>query len=104
MLNITSENFEKEVISSPVPAVVDFFATWCGPCKILSPIVEELADEYGEKLRFCKVNVDDERELALKFGITSIPTLLFFKNGKLVNTVVGYRDKNQLKEITDALV
>ena len=104
MLNITSENFEKEVISSPVPAVVDFFATWCGPCKMLSPIVEELADEYGEKLRFCKVNVDDERELALKFGITSIPTLLFFKNGKLVNTVVGYRDKNQLKEITDALV
>ncbi len=104
MLNITSENFEKEVISSPVPAVVDFFATWCGPCKMLSPIVEELADEYGEKLRFCKVNVDDERELALKFGITSIPTLLFFKNGKLINTVVGYRDKDQLKEITDALV
>jgi thioredoxin 1 len=104
MLNITSENFEKEVISSPVPVVVDFFATWCGPCKMLSPIVEELADEYGEKLRFCKVNVDDERELALKFGITSIPTLLFFKSGKLVNNVVGYRDKNQLKEITDALV
>ena len=104
MLNITSENFEIEVISSPVPVVVDFFATWCGPCKMLSPIVEELADEYGEKLRFCKVNVDDERELALKFGITSIPTLLFFKNGKLINTVVGYRDKNQLKEITDALV
>ncbi len=104
MLNITSENFEKEVLSSSVPVVVDFFATWCGPCKMLSPIVEELADEYGEKLRFGKVNVDDERELALKFGISSIPTLLFFREGKLVKSIVGYRDKNQLKEITDALI
>ena len=79
MLNITKSNFEKEVIFSEIPVVLDFWAMWCGPCKMLSPVLDELAAEYSDRARFCKVNVEDEPELSARFGIASIPTLIFFK-------------------------
>ena len=80
MLNITKDSFEKEVMSSEIPVVLDFWATWCGPCRMLAPVLDELAEKYDGKVRFGKVNVDDEPLLASRFGIASIPTLIFFKN------------------------
>ena len=99
MLNITKNNFEEEVLSSEVPVVLDFLAVWCGPCKMLSPVLEELAAEYRDRVRFCKVNVDDEPELSARFSIASIPTLLFFKNGEIREKTVGYREKDELEEL-----
>lgn len=104
MLNITKSNFEKEVISSEIPVVLDFWATWCGPCKMLSPVLDELAAEYSDRARFCKVNVDDELELSARFGIASIPTLIFFKNGEILKKTVGYREKDELEEMLKELL
>lgn len=104
MLNITKSNFEKEVISSEIPVVLDFWATWCGPCKMLSPVLDELAAEYSDRARFCKVNVDDELELSARFGIASIPTLIFFKNGEILKKTVGYREKDELEETLKELL
>ena len=104
MLNITKSIFEKEVISSEIPVVLDFWATWCGPCKMLSPILDELAAEYSDRARFCKVNVDDELELSARFGIASIPTLIFFKNGEILKKTVGYREKDELEEMLKELL
>lgn len=98
-MNITSENFEKEVLQSQVPVLVDFWATWCGPCKMMTPIVEELSKELEDKAKVCKINVDDESELAIKYGIMSIPTFLVFKDGKVVNSTVGMQDKEKLISI-----
>lgn len=104
MLNITKSNFEKEGNSSEIPVVLDFWATWCGPCKMLSPVLDELAAAYSDRVRFCKVNVDDEPELAARFGIASIPTLLFFKNGEIIKKTVGYREKDELEGMLKELL
>ena len=104
MLNITKSNFEKEVISSEIPVVLDFWATWCGPCRMLSPVLDGLAAEYRDRVRFCKVNVDDEPELSARFGIASIPTLIFFKNGEILKKTVGYREKDELEETLKELL
>ena len=104
MLNITKSIFEKEVISSEIPVVLDFWATWCGPCKMLSPILDELAAEYSDRARICKVNVDDEPELSARFGIASIPTLIFFRNGEILKKTVGYREKDELEEMLKELL
>mgnify|MGYP000357403421 FL=1 len=104
MLNITKSNFEKEVISSEIPVVLDFWATWCGPCRMLSPVLDELAAEYSDRARFCKVNVEDEPELSARFGIASIPTLIFFKNGEAQKRAVGYREKYELEETLKELL
>jgi len=104
MLNITKSNFEKEVISSGIPVVLDFWATWCGPCRMLSPVLDGLAAEYRDRVRFCKVNVDDEPELSARFGIASIPTLIFFKNGEAQKRAVGYREKYELEETLKELL
>ena len=95
-LKITAENFENELLRSDKPVLLDFYADWCGPCKMLSPVLSEIADEYADVLRVAKVNVDDEPELAMKFGVSSIPMLVLFKNGKIISTSVGYRPKDEI--------
>ena len=95
-MNITKENFEAEVMSSDRPVLIDFWAPWCGPCRMLSPTISEIAEEYGDKVKVCKVNVDEQGELASTFGVMSIPTLVVIKEGKVVNSVTGVRPKDQI--------
>ena len=92
-VRLTKNNFRDEVLNSDIPVLVDFWATWCGPCRMVAPIVEEIAGEYDGRIKVGKVNVDEEPELAMQFRVASIPTLMVFKNGQLVNTAVGYRPK-----------
>lgn len=95
-VKITTQNFEDEVLKSDLPVLVDFWASWCGPCKMLAPTISEIADERASTLKVGKVNVDDEPELAQKFGIMSIPTLILFNRGKAEKTVVGFMPKDQI--------
>ncbi len=96
-ITITKENFKSEVLESTVPVIVDFWASWCGPCQMIAPSIEEIAKEHSDKVKVGKVNVDDEQELAIEFGIASIPTILLFENGQVVKKSVGYRTKEQLE-------
>lgn len=96
---LTEATFENEVINSDIPVLVDFWATWCGPCRMLAPIIEEIANEYEGKVKVGKVNVDEQSALAAKYGIMSIPTLILFKNGEIAEKTVGLRSKEQIKEL-----
>lgn len=98
-INLKEENFEEEVLKSEKPVLVDFWATWCGPCQMLAPVLEEFADEHKEKIKVGKVNVDNERNLAIKYQVASIPTLILFKNGEIVKTAVGFHTKSELEEL-----
>ena len=98
-IKLSKQNFQNEVINSDIPVLVDFWATWCGPCRMIAPIISEIAEEANERFKVGKVNVDEESELASMFRIMSIPTLMVFKDGKPVNTVVGLRSKADLLAI-----
>ena len=98
-ITLTKQNFETEVLQSDQPVLVDFWAPWCGPCRMLAPAVAQLAEEYAGRAKVCKVNVDDEPELAARFGISGIPTVLVFKIGQLADTVVGLRPKAELEAL-----
>ncbi|ADX68036.1 MULTISPECIES: thioredoxin [Weeksella] len=103
-LDVTDASFDKEIINSGKPAMVDFWAVWCGPCRMVGPIVEEIAGEYSEKAVVAKVDVDNNQEVAAKYGIRNIPTILYFKNGEVVDKVVGVAPKEQLIEKLEALM
>ena len=101
-IELNGGNFE-ETINNGV-SLVDFWAPWCGPCRMVAPVIEELAEEYDGKANICKVNTDDEQDLAVKFGIRSIPTILFFKNGEQVDQMVGAASKQAFQEKLDSLI
>lgn len=103
VIKVTSKNFEEEVSKSELPVLLDFWASWCGPCKMVSPIVDEVANELEGKAKVGKINVDEEQELAQAFSIMSIPTLIVINNGKLVKQLVGVRSKQEIKEMIEGL-
>jgi thioredoxin 1 len=104
MVTLTEGNFSQEVLKSTTPVVVDFWAEWCGPCKMIAPVLDELAGEYDGKVKIAKVNIDEFQQLAINYGINSIPTLLFFKNGQVADQVVGMRSKRDLKSSFDRVL
>jgi thioredoxin 1 len=98
LLQVTDDSFDDEIINSGIPVMVDFWAEWCGPCKMVGPVVEELAQEYEGKIKIAKMDVDKNRQTPVRFGIRNIPTLILFKGGEVVKTIVGAQTKNQLDE------
>lgn len=99
----TDANFQKEALESDIPVLVDFYADWCGPCKMMAPVISELAEEYNGKVKIGKLNVDEESNTASKYRVMSIPTMIFFKNGEAVDTVVGAVSKKVLQDKLDAI-
>jgi thioredoxin 1 len=98
VMEVTDQNFEEEVLKSPIPALVDFWATWCGPCKAMSPHVEALANECTGKVKVCKLNTDDNPHTAMRYRITAIPTLILFQGGSVVKQEVGFKNLEQVKK------
>lgn len=104
VLELTDSNFEQEVLQSSTPALVDFWAEWCMPCRMLAPIIDELAAEYAGKLKVGKVDTDNNRQISMKFGISSIPTLIMFKDGQMVKKFVGLQQKSDLKAAIESIL
>jgi len=104
ILTLTDSNFSEEVTSSSKPVLVDFWAEWCGPCKMIAPLLDELASEYDGRIKIGKVNIDDHQGLATQHGIRAIPTLLVFKNGEVAEQIVGARSKRDLKASLDRVL
>ena len=101
---VTDATFEQEVLKAPRPVLVDFWAPWCGPCRMVAPIVEELAEEYDGKVNFVKLNTDDNPVIASRYDIRSIPTLLVFRGGQAVGQIIGFRPKSDLRRRLDAVI
>jgi len=104
IVHVTDDSFEADVLGSDLPVLVDFWAEWCGPCKMIAPVLEEIAGEYAGKLKICKMDVDANTETAPKFGIRGIPTLMIFKGGNAEATKVGALSKTQLSEFIDSAI
>ena len=103
IVTLTQENFAQQVLQSPAPVLVDFWAEWCGPCKMIAPLLDELADEYDGKVKIGKVNIDEHQNLAAQYGVRAIPTLLVFHKGQVTDQMVGARSKRDLKASLDRL-
>lgn len=104
VVDVSDQNFDNEVIKSTLPVLVDIWAPWCSPCRMVAPVIEKLAEKYSGKVKFCRVNVDDNSQTAAKYGVMSIPTLMFFKDGKAVDTVIGAVPEQALQSKIDALL
>lgn len=104
VIDVKRSNFQEEVISADKLVLVDLYATWCAPCKALAPVLEELADKYADKIKVVKVNVDEEESIAVKFGIASIPTVIFFKNGQAAASLVGLRTSSEIEKMIEKLL
>ena len=104
VIDVKRSNFQEEVISADKLVLVDLYATWCAPCKALAPVLEELADKYADKIKVVKVNVDEEESIAAKFGIASIPTVIFFKNGQTAASFVGLRSASEIEKVIEKLL
>ena len=102
-INLTKSNFDEEVLNADKPVLIDFWAPWCGPCKMISPIISEIAEEFKGKLKVGKINVDEQSELAVQYGISSIPTLIIFKNTQIVKKIIGYHSKQELIDIIKSI-
>ncbi len=98
-IHLTKENFDAEVLSSNVPVLVDFWASWCGPCKMVGPVIEELSEEFSGKAKVCKIDIDKEGELAMRYNVMSIPTILVFKNGEIADQSVGAYPKDHFSDM-----
>ena len=98
VLNVTSENYESEVLKSEKTVLIDFYADWCGPCKMMSPVIDEIAEEMKETVKVGKMNVDENQDLAMEYGVMSIPTIVVLKNGEVQKTFVGVTDKEEIKQ------
>jgi thioredoxin 1 len=101
LLHVTDADFDQQILKSEVPALVDFWAAWCGPCRTVGPVVEELAGEYKDKVKVAKLNVDDNKQTPSKYGVKGIPTLILFKNGQVVEQIVGAVPKSKIKDMLD---
>ena len=104
VIELTDATFDQTVHSSDVPVLVDFWAPWCGPCKMIAPIIHEIADEYADRAKICKLNTDDARDSAMEFGISAIPTLILFKDGQVQKKWVGLTSKKNIAEAIDELL
>ena len=103
-INLTNQNFEEEVLKKEGLVLVDFFATWCMPCQMLAPVLSQIAEENKDKVKVGKINVDEQNELAMKYEISSIPTIKIFKDGKVVKTLIGLRSKSEIEEVINGII
>ena len=99
VISLNENNFEEEVLKSEKPVLIDFWASWCGPCKMMSPVIDKIAEEMGDTVKVCKINIDEEQNLAVKYNVMSIPTFIVFKDGKEAARSVGVQDKEEIKNM-----